>query len=113
MSEYLQSFNKPFDNRSDESLTYDEELDDLFNEVVGKIKTGETVLFPRVEDPSIVDIFKYKKYQGCVQLVDSENSLYRAYRLNPNEPNSEHQMISNLVNFDIATEAIINLVTED
>jgi len=110
MSENIYSFEIP----QNESLTYDEAVDDLFNEIVGKIKTGETVFFPRIEDSSIVDIFKYKKYQGCVQLVDTQNLLYRAYRLDPNEPNSDHVcIISDFVNFDVATKAIIDLVTED
>ena len=110
MAEHLHSFEVP----QNDSLTYDEEIDDLFNEIVGRIKTGETVLYARVEDSTVVDVFKYKKYQGCIQLIDTESSLYRAFRSDPSRPELDHECITSIpVTFEEATRAILSAIVEE
>lgn len=110
MTEHLHSFEVP----QNDALTYDEENDDLFNDIIGRIKTGETVLYARIEDPNVIDVFKYKKYQGCIQLIETQSSLYCAFRSDPSRPELEHECItSNPVTFEEATRAILSAIVEE
>lgn len=95
----------------DLNLGLNAEETNLFNEIMGQLKSGQEVWLPRTEDADIIDLFKYKKYQGSIQLVDEEKGLYNAYRANPERPDESLELINTEPDkFDIVAKLLLAIV---
>lgn len=78
----------------DLNLGLNSEETNLFNEIMGQLRSGQEVWLPRSEDADVIDLFKHKKYQGSIQLVDEEHGLYNAFRANPKNPNEPLRLLN-------------------
>lgn len=95
----------------DLNLGLNPEETELFNNIMNQIRSGQEVWLPRSEEADTIDFFKYKKYQGSIQLVDEEKGLYSAYKANPDNPQEQLELVNEFPErFEIAAKKLLKLV---